>query len=172
VADAAVFGVRAYNREDVLKPGDMAPDFEARTSSGEHFRLSAQANKLCTVIYFFPKAFTPGCTQETRRFRDNFAELKIAGASIIGVSTDDHDTQCRFAQSLDAPFPMIGDADKKISTAYGVLWPIIGRPRRVTFIVNGLRTIEAVFQHEVQIAKHRDDVLRHVDQMYRSRRGP
>jgi alkyl hydroperoxide reductase subunit AhpC len=65
---------------------------------------------------------------------------------------------------------MIGDADRAISSAYGVLWPIIARPRRVTFIINPLRTIEAVFQHEVQIAKHRDDVLRWVDTMYRNRR--
>lgn len=154
----------------MLKPGDTAPDFDALASNGERFRLSSQSDKLCTVVYFFPKAFTPGCTKETRRFRDNHPELVLAGASIVGISTDDHDLQCSFADSLRAPFPMIGDADKKISSAYGVLWPVIGRPRRVTFVVNALRTIEVVFQHEVQIAKHRDDVLRYVDQLYRARR--
>jgi len=66
---------------------------------------------------------------------------------------------------------MIGDADRAISIAYGVLWPLIARAKRVTFIINALRTIEAVFQHEVQIAKHRDDVLRHVDQLFRTRRN-
>lgn len=154
----------------MLKPGDTAPEIDAPASDGSRFRLSAQAAKLCTVVYFFPKAFTPGCTKETRRFRENFAELKLAGASIVGISTDDHDLQCSFAESLQAPFPMIGDADRRISLAYGVLWPVIARPRRVTFIVNALRTVEAVFQHEVQIAKHRDDVLRWVDTMYRARR--
>lgn len=155
----------------MLKPGDTAPDIDALASDGKRFHLAAQFGKLCTVVYFFPKAFTPGCTAETKRFRDNFPELELAGASIVGISTDDHDLQCSFAESLRAPFPMIGDADCAISTAYGVLWPIIARPKRVTFIVNPLRTIEAVFQHEVQIAKHRDDVLRYVDQMYRSRRN-
>jgi len=155
----------------VLKPGDTAPDIDALASDGKRFRLAAQSGKLCTVVYFFPKAFTPGCTAETKRFRDNFPELELAGASIVGISTDDHDLQCSFADSLKAPFPMIGDADRSISTAYGVLWPVIGRPKRVTFIVNALRTIEAVFQHEVQITKHRDDVLRYVDQMYRMRRS-
>jgi peroxiredoxin Q/BCP len=154
----------------VLKAGDTAPDIDAEASDGTRFKLAAQSTKLCTVVYFFPKAFTPGCTAETRRFRDNYAELSLAGASIVGISTDDHDLQCSFAESLRAPFPMIGDEDKKISTAYGVLWPVIGRPKRVTFIINPLRTIEAVFQHEIQIAKHRDDVLRYVDQMYRARR--
>lgn len=154
-----------------MQPGDTAPEIDARASDGKRFRLSAQTNKLCTVIYFFPKAFTPGCTKETMRFRDNFAELELAGATVVGVSTDDHATQCSFAESLRAPFPMIGDADKKISNAYGVLWPIIGLPRRVTFIVNPLRTIDAVFEHNVQIARHRDDVLLHVDRMFRAKRA-
>ena len=154
----------------MLKPGDTAPEIDALTSDGSRFRLSAQANKLCTVVYFFPKAFTPGCTKETKRFRDNYPELALAGAVIVGISTDDHDIQCSFADSLRAPFPMIGDADRSISSAYGVLWPVIARPKRVTFIINPLRTIEAVYQHEVQIAKHRDDVLRHVDEMFRARR--
>jgi hypothetical protein len=56
----------------VLKPGDIAPDIDALASDGARFRLSAQATKLCTVVYFFPKAFTPGCTKEARRFRDNY----------------------------------------------------------------------------------------------------
>jgi peroxiredoxin len=154
----------------VLSAGDLAPEINATASDGHRFRLSAQSARLCTVIYFFPKAFTPGCTKETMRFRDNFAELEIAGASVVGISTDDHETQCAFADSLRAPFPMIADADKRISTAYGVLMPLIRIPRRVTFIVNPLRTIDAVFEHNIQIAKHRDDVLRHVDQMYRARR--
>ena len=155
----------------MLKPGDTAPEIDSLASDGTRFRLAEQSSKLCTVVYFFPKAFTPGCTAETKRFRDNFPELVLAGASIVGISTDDHALQCSFAESLRAPFPMIGDADCTISTAYGVLWPVIARPKRVTFIVNALRTIEAVFQHEVQIAKHRDDVLRYVDQMFRTRRN-
>jgi peroxiredoxin len=155
----------------VRKPGDIAPEIDAPASNGERFRLSAQSKKLCTVVYFFPKAFTPGCTKEASRFRDNFPELELAGASIVGISTDDHEQQCSFAESLRAPFPMIGDADRAISSAYGVLWPVIELPRRVTFIVNPLRTIEAVFEHEVQIVKHRDDVLRWVDKMFRDRRA-
>lgn len=154
----------------MLKPGDLAPEIDATASDGKRFRLSAQTTRLCTVIYFFPKAFTPGCTRETIRFRDNFPELELAGASVVGISTDDQETQCSFADSLKAPFPMIADADKRISTAYGVLMPLIRLPRRVTFIVNALRTIDAVFEHNIQIAKHRDDVLLHVDRMFRAKR--
>lgn len=154
----------------MLKAGDLAPEIDAPASDGKRFRLSAQTNKLCTVVYFFPKAFTPGCTKETIRFRDNFPELALAGASVVGISTDDHETQCAFADSLRAPFPMIPDAERRISNAYGVLMPLIRIPRRVTFIVNPLRTIDAVFEHNIQIAKHRDDVLWHVDRMFRAKR--
>lgn len=155
----------------MLKQGDIAPDIDAVASDGVRFRLNEQATKLCTVVYFFPKAFTPGCTRETTRFRDNYAEIQLAGAALVGISTDDHDTQCRFAESLRAPFPMIGDADKKISQAYGVLMPLIRLPRRVTFIVDPHRRIEAVFEHHLQIARHRDDVLLHIDRLIRSRQG-
>ncbi len=154
----------------MIEVGERAPEIDALTSRGDRFRLSAQLDKLCTVVFFFPKAFTPGCTAETKRFRDNYAELALAGARVVGISTDDQDTQCNFAESLRAPFPMIGDADKAISKAYGVLWPIVGRPRRVTFVILPDRIVAARFEHELQIARHRDDVLACVDQLHRLKR--
>ena len=149
----------------MLKAGDLAPEIDAVTSAGARFRLSDQSQKLCTIVFFFPKAFTPGCTIETRRFRDNYAELALLGASIVGVSTDDHDTQCLFAKEMRTPFPMIGDADKAIARAYGVLWPILERAMRVTFVVSPDRRIEAVIHHEIAIGQHRDEVLRVLDRM-------
>jgi thioredoxin-dependent peroxiredoxin len=145
----------------MLKVGDTAPEINAEGSDGKPFVLSRQ-DGLCTV----PKAFTPGCTGETKRFRDNYAEIALAGAGIVGISTDDGDTQCRFAESLRAPFPMIGDRDRSISEAYGVLWPLIGLTRRVTFIVGPDMKIEAVFHHELNIEAHRNDVLRFVNERF------
>ena len=146
----------------MLKVGDIAPDIRAVTSDGTNFVLSKQGG-LCSVVYFFPKAFTPGCTAETKRFRDNFVELTLAGASVVGISTDDAATQCHFAQALTAPFPLIGDFDKAIARAYGVLWPLVGMARRVTFIIAPDRSVLAIFRHELQVVKHRDDVLRFVN---------
>jgi peroxiredoxin len=153
----------------MLSHGDIAPEIDAVATDANRFRLSEQTPKLCTVVYFFPKAFTPGCTREAEHFRDSYAEIALAGASMVGISTDDAETQCQFAQATRAPFPMIADADKKISQAYGVLWPIIEIPKRITFVVNRLRVIDAVFHHEVSVGKHRDDVLRAIDAMYRAR---
>ena len=155
----------------MLKVGDRAPAIDAMTSSGARFVLAAQ-DGLCTVVYFFPKAFTPGCTVETKSFRDNHVELEIAGATVVGVSTDDLATQCNFARSIKTPFPMIGDNDSSISRAYDVLWPIIGVAKRVTYVINAQQQIEAVFRHELDAKRHRDDVLRFVNTKFLGQRQP
>jgi peroxiredoxin Q/BCP len=154
----------------MLRVGDPAPPIDAPTSLGNRFVLSEQ-EALCTVLYFFPKAFTPGCTRETKQFRDNHVELMLAGAVVVGISTDDHATQCSFAESLHAPFPMIADADAAISRSYDVLWPIVGLARRVTYVVSPGRVIEAVFHHELKVEEHRNDVLRFVNQKFRAARA-
>jgi peroxiredoxin len=155
----------------MLRAGDVAPEIDATASDGTRFCLSEQKGKLCTVVYFFPKAFTPGCTREAEHFRDSYAEIALSGAAMVGISTDDAETQCEFARTTRAPFPMIADAKKKISKAYGVLWPVVGLPKRITFVVNRLRVVDAVFRHEVNIRKHCDDVLRAIDAMHRAQRG-
>lgn len=155
----------------MLKVGDRAPAIDAMTSSGTRFVLAAQSG-LCTVVYFFPKAFTPGCTVETKTFRDNHVELEIAGATVVGISTDDLATQCNFARSIKTPFPMIGDNDSSISRAYDVLWPILGVAKRVTYVINVEQQIEAVFRHELDVKSHRDDVLRFVNTKFLGLRQP
>ena len=154
----------------MLRVGDAAPPIDAITSLGTRFVLAEQQG-LCAVIYFFPKAFTRDCTREAKHFRDNQVELELAGASVVGVSTDDHDTQCRFAAMVEARFPLIADADRRISRAYDVLWPLIGIAHRVTYIVSPERVIEAVFRHELDATAHRDDVLSFVNQKFRALRS-
>ncbi len=150
-----------------LTKGDIAPEIDAVATTGERFILS-RSSKPYTVVYFFPKAFTPGCTREAGLFRENFAELALAGARVVGISTDDHETQCAFAQATKAPFPMIADADLSISRAFGVLWPLIHVPKRITFVIARPRRIVAVFRHELSMVRHRDDVLRCLDDLRRT----
>jgi len=78
-------------------------------------------------------------------------------AEVIGVSVDDHETQCNFARSLGVPFPMVGDAGKVVSRAFGVLWPVLGVARRVTFVLDEQGVVKGVFKHEFQLGKHLDD---------------
>ena len=154
-----------------LKVGDRAPEISAKTNQGTPFVLSEQTG-LCTVIYFFPKAFTPHCTRETRTFSDNFNELLLAGANLVGVSTDEFDTQCRFAGELHVPFPLIADSDKRIARAYDVLWPLVGLARRYTFVIGENMKIEAIFHHEFDVQQHRDDVLLFVHSRFEASRPP
>jgi len=149
-----------------LRPGQRAPEIDAVSTQGERWVLSQQRG-LCTVIYFFPKAFTPGCTAETKMFRDNYVELMLAGANLVGVSTDDERTQCDFASSTRAPFPILPDAGRKICKDYDVLWPVLGVARRYTFVVGPGLVIDSVFHHELQVGRHRDDVLRRVNELFK-----
>ncbi len=81
------------------------------------------------------------------------------GAETIGVSGDHHETQCDFAASIRADFPMIGDASGAVTKKFGVLWPLVGLARRATFVIDRDGIIRGVFHHELQVARHLDDVL-------------
>jgi peroxiredoxin len=142
----------------MLKVGERAPDFTAETTDGRTITLSELRGRP-VVLYFFPKAFTKGCTIETKRFRDAQSSLTEFGVEVIGVSADDHKTQCDFAASLNANFPMIGDSTGKITKAYGVLWPLIGLPRRITFVIDREGIVRGVLDFELQIGKHLDETL-------------
>lgn len=145
----------------MLDVGVTAPEFESESFDGRKVRLRDLRGKP-VVLYFFPKAFTPLCTVETRRFRDNYPDLKELGAEVIGVSTDTLATQCDFAQRQEVSFPLLADPDRRISAAYGVLWPLVPRARRVTFVIGETGKIELVSWHEFQVSKHLDEVLRHL----------
>ena len=142
----------------MLKVGDRAPDFTARTTDDREVTLSGLRGKN-VVLYFFPKAFTTGCTIEAKQFRDASPDLQAFGAEVFGVSTDEHERQCEFATSIKAASPMIGDADSRISKSFGILWPILGLARRVTFVIDREGVIRGVFHHELQVGKHVDGAL-------------
>jgi thioredoxin-dependent peroxiredoxin len=151
----------------MLKVGQKAPDFEARTTDDRVLKLSSLRGRP-VVLYFFPRAFTVGCTLETKRFRDKYEDLKALGAEVVGISVDDLETQCRFAQAQGATFPMVADSDRAITKGYDVLRPLIGSGKRVTYLIDEQGNIEAIFHHELRVTRHVDDVLRAL----RERRAP
>jgi peroxiredoxin len=148
----------------MLKVGDIAPEIDAVTTDGSRFVLS-RATGLCTIVYFYPKAFTPGCTAEAENFRDNRAELLMAGANIVGISADDVATQCRFADQIGTRFPLIADPQGTLTRAYRVKWSILGIARRVTFVIGSGRRVEAVFQHRSFVPFKPGDRLAFVDEV-------
>jgi peroxiredoxin Q/BCP len=152
----------------MLSIGDPAPDFAARTTDGQMLALS-QLRGRPVVIYFYPHAFTPGCTAETRRFRDNYDDLQRLGVEVIGISTDDHEKQCKFAEREKVKFPLIGDKKAEIQALYDVKRPILASNRRVTYVVDEEGTIAAVFHHEFQVLRHMDDVRQFFEKRSRTK---
>jgi peroxiredoxin len=152
--------------ELMINLGSPAPDFVAMTTQGHSFRLSEQRGKI-VVLYFFPKAFTPGCTAQTSQFRDAYPELKAMGVEVVGISADDDKVQCDFASSIRVEFPMIGDSERKIIDAYDASWPIFRLAQRVTYVVDGEGILRHCFHHELRISHHKREVLAAVMQLSR-----
>ena len=152
----------------MLSVGDRAPEFAARSTDGKMLRLS-QLRGRPVVIYFYPHAFTPGCTAETRRFRDNYEDLRRFGAEVIGISTDDHEKQCKFAEAEKVQFPLIGDKNGEIQALFEVKRPILSSNRRVTYVIDEEGVVAAVFHHEFQVLRHMDDVRQFFERRQRTK---
>ncbi|HYD08450.1 MAG TPA: peroxiredoxin [Reyranella sp.] len=105
-----------------LKPGDAAPNFTAQATLGGKeftFSLADALKKGPVVLYFFPKAFTSGCTAEAHQFAEASAQFTAAGATLIGMSGDDMDTLHKFSvQACSSKFPVAADPDLKVVKAY------------------------------------------------------
>jgi thioredoxin-dependent peroxiredoxin len=114
--------------------GDVAPDFVAPTQDGTPLKLSSLRGSP-VVLYFYPKADTPGCTIESKGFRDVYPEFQSKKVHVVGVSVDDCPAQQAFAQKYGLPFPLVADTSKNVSTLYGVLGSH-GSARRVTFLID------------------------------------
>lgn len=125
VATAAAVLLAASPASAALTDGTVAPDFTAAAARGgdvEHFQLKAALAKGPVVLYFFPKSFTSGCTIEAHAFSDHIADFRKLGATVIGVSGDDIDTQKRFStQECRSNFLVASDPGLKIARAYDAL---------------------------------------------------
>ena len=97
-----------------LKIGDVAPDFEAVTDSGDKVKLSDFHGKR-VILYFYPKDDTPGCTTQACGFRDNYAVIQDKNAVVLGVSPDDAESHQKFKSKFSLPFPLLVDEDHAIS---------------------------------------------------------
>ena len=95
--------------------------------------------------------------------------MKALGAEVIGLSADDEKTNCDFAASLKVTFPMLGEGNREVIRLYGVKWPLIAAPKRVTFLIDPQGVVKAVFHHEIQIARHLDDVVNTLKKLQQAR---
>jgi len=114
--------------------GELAPDFEAPNQDGTSVKLSGMRGHP-VVLYFYPKADTPGCTIEAKGFRDHMPEFAAKNVRVVGVSTDDCADQKKFAEKYGLNFTLIADDSKAVAGKYGVLGDS-GHARRVSFLID------------------------------------
>ncbi|MGC8667341.1 MAG: thioredoxin-dependent thiol peroxidase [Chthonomonadales bacterium] len=144
--------------------GSLAPDFTLVAHNGKPVVLSSYRGNRIVVLYFYPKAETPGCTVEAKDFRDLYGQFQSAGAEVLGVSPDDVKKQARFAQKHEIPFLLLCDVDHAVADAYGV-WKqksFMGRTymgvERTTFVIDRDGIVRRVFA-KVSVSGHAAKVL-------------
>ena len=146
-----------------LQVGDKVPSFSVTDDQGNTQNLSDyKGQKL--VVFFYPKANTPGCTAEACDLRDHFKELQNAGYALLGVSADSQKKQRNFSEKFEFPFPLLADEDKQVIEAFGVWGPkkFMGREydgiHRMTFIIDENGVEERVID-KVKTKAHAAQIL-------------
>jgi thioredoxin-dependent peroxiredoxin len=147
----------------MLEAGDAAPDFTLADQEGEQVTLSDLRGQP-VVLYFYPRAETPGCTTQACGVRDHRADYEAAGARVLGVSPDPVEAIAKFADKHDLGFTLLADPDHAVADAYGT-WVEkhnYGKTymgvQRSTFVIDGGGTIAAVIE-KASPKTHDDQVL-------------
>jgi peroxiredoxin Q/BCP len=135
--------------------GSPAPEIVAVDQDGKEIDLSSVFSLGTTLVYFYPKADTSGCTAQACSLRDSIEELKNLGITVIGVSKDSPEAQKRFQEKYELPFTLIADQDGKVARAFGV-GSILGFTARSSFLVRDGKIVWA--QPKAKTAGHAVEV--------------
>ncbi|MGD0960018.1 MAG: peroxiredoxin [Methylomonas sp.] len=119
-----------------LKIGESAPLFQLTAQDGSQFELASRQGVGWTVLYFYPKAGTPGCTTQACAFRDAIQAIRQQNAEVYGVSTDEVKDLQDFHQKHKLNFTLLSDPNAEVTEAYGVKMPVLQMAKRWTFIVD------------------------------------
>ncbi len=146
-----------------LKEGDQAPDFQGINDQGEPVSLADFSGKKL-ILFFYPKADTPGCTAEACSLRDAYDDLRARGFELLGVSPDTAKKQGNFRKKYNFPFPLLADTEQAVLQAYGA-WgekQMYGKTYmgvlRTTFVINEAGLIEKIFT-KVNTKDHATQIL-------------
>jgi peroxiredoxin Q/BCP len=146
-----------------LKKGDKAPNFSGVDQDGKLHSLADYSGKK-RVVFFYPKANTPGCTAEACDLSNNFERFQANNYALLGVSADSQKAQGKFKDKFEFPFPLLADEDKKVIEAFGVWGPkkFMGREydgiHRTTFVIDEKGIIEHVIS-DVKTKAHAAQIL-------------
>ena len=146
-----------------LKVGDKAPNFTSKDQNGNTISLSDYVG-IKLVLFFYPRASTPGCTLEACDLRDNYDRFQSLGYDILGVSADSEKRQTNFRNKYKFPYPLLADENKTVINAFEVWGPkkFMGRSydgiHRTTFVIDENGIIEDVIL-KVKTKEHSDQIL-------------
>lgn len=148
---------------NTLKQGEKVPNFTVNDQDGNAISLSDYIGKKL-IVFFYPKASTPGCTAEACNLRDNYKVLQDKGFELLGVSADSEKRQSNFKNKYEFPFPLLADEDKEVINAFGVWGPkkFMGKAydgiHRKTFLINENGVVEHVID-KVKTKDHTAQIL-------------
>ncbi len=148
---------------NTLKAGDKVPEFSSKDQDGNPISLSDYKGKKL-IVFFYPRANTPGCTAEACNLRDNYAELQAQGYELLGVSEDSQKKQANFRNKYEFPFPLLADEDHTVIETFGVWGPkkFMGKEydglHRTTFLINEDGVVDRVIE-KVKTKDHAAQIL-------------
>ena len=156
-----------------MQAGDLVEDFTLNDQDGNEVSISNFAAQP-VVLFFYPRADTPGCTIEACEFRDSLPKLRAAGAAVLGISRDTVKAQKKFQEKYSLPYPLLADPDEVICNRFGVIKPknmygkLVKGVERTTFVIapadgEGKRHLLHVFE-KVKPEGHADEVLALLEQ--------
>jgi peroxiredoxin Q/BCP len=146
-----------------MKVNDKAPAFSLLDQDGNRVSLKDFAGKT-VVLFFYPKADTPGCTIEACGFRDTYKKMQATGTVLLGISADEPAKQKKFEEKFKLPYPLLADTDKKVCESYGVIQEksMYGKKymgiARMTFIIGPTGKIQHIYE-KVKPEGHAEQVL-------------
>ena len=150
----------------MLKAGDTMPTVQVTDDEGKVYSTKDFLKKPL-VLFFYPKADTPGCTSECKQFRDLYEKARAAGAEVVGVSRDTPEAQKKFKEKFDFPFRLLADVDSKLCDAFGVIVEknMYGIKKmglqRSTFLFDEQGKVIHAWP-KVSVEGHADDVIRRI----------
>ena len=160
VSAISLFGFLA--KAEPLGVGSKAPVITAINQDGAPVDFAEVYAKGTTLVYFYPKAGTPGCTAQACSLRDSFADLKGEGLQILGVSEDKPESQKKFQEQNKLPFQLIADSDGKVAAAFGVP-TTMGLAKRQSFIIKDDKIVWTSLQ--AKTAEHAQEVKAALDSL-------
>ena len=141
----------------MLETGQQFVDFELTAHDGRSVS-SRSLYGTPYLLYFYPKANTPGCIKEACTLRDAWSELEASGIEVFGVSYDRPEVNARFAAKHRLPFTLLSDSDRSLAKRVGAAWPLLPVPKRVSYLVGADGTVLRAYP-SVSPTGHADEVL-------------